>query len=231
MFFKNKPVKRTLLILFITIILISIFLFILFIYSTGLNGNGIIDYKPSIYLLSDGFHSGVLIPNYNNLFYRIYSEAYWEYAFVHYTFAEKSWYLDMNRTFFDVFPTLFASTEGVIERTFVPVPFIVTEAKQYFNYAFEIDVWSFRTTEENLVNTIMHIEKNEIAKGEKFESYISRYGFIFDYFPSNKKYNLFYNCHHFNLDILMLNDLDSKGDWYVFMDFLLRVYAEGLIRK
>ena len=229
--FKNKPVKRTLLILLLIILLISITLFIFSIYSTGLNGNGVIDFKPSIYLLSDGFHSGVLIPNYNNLFSRIYSKAYWEYAFVHYTFAEKSWYLDMNRTFLDIFPTLFIETEGVIERTFIPDSFSITEAKPYFNYAFDIDVWSFRTTEENLVNTIMHIEENEIASGDRFESYVSRLGFIFDFFPTYQKYTLFYNCHHFNLDMLRLNELDSRGEWYVFLDFLLRAYLQKLLEE
>jgi cbb3-type cytochrome oxidase subunit 3 len=227
--FSNKPVKRTLFFLLVFLLFLSFILLILFIYSTDLKGNGIIDYSPSIYLLSDGFHSGIVIPNYNNLFKTIYGYEYDSFGFVHYTFAEKSWYLDMDRTFLNAFPTLFIPTEGVIERTFIPKTFSLEDAKDFLNYAFSINVWSFKTSGENLIYTAEKIENDEIGEGEKFYIYDRAGGFKYAFFPAEKKYTLFYNCHQFSLDMLKNCGLDSRGEWYVCFDFLLRVYVQKLL--
>lgn len=229
--FKNKPVKRFFILLLLAIFLIAVILFVLFIYSTGLRGNGIIDYNPSVYLLSDGFHSGIIIPNYNNCFNNYFGDEYGNYGFVHYTYAEKSWYLDMDRTFINAFPTLFTPTPGVIERTFIPAEYTIKNAEQYLNYAFDIDVWSFKTTGENLCNTIKIIEEHEIAEGDEFYKYTGYPGFKYDFFPALKKYTLFYNCHQFSLDMLSYCGLKSKGEWYICLDFLLRVYADELLKE
>jgi hypothetical protein len=220
---KSKKRSKTKFIV-IAIILLVVIAFVIFILTAKnlMQGTGIIDYDPSVYYLSDGFHNGLLLPNHEGAFAEVLGDEYSDYSYVYYTFADKEWYYEHKEGFIQSFPTLFANTPGVMERVFLTDEYPLEEGIYYLNFIGRIDVWPLDANSESVSNIIRYIEEEEM--GEEVFSVIKRGGNSRVYFLSSvREYSLFNNCNHFTFDALSHGGFDVKSSWFNFIDQFTRI--------
>ncbi|MFW5799272.1 MAG: DUF2459 domain-containing protein [Spirochaetota bacterium] len=201
-----------------------------------IEGSGYKQYKYALYLVSDGFHSGIIF----NFLPELYNKkpvdtnnskshkSYHKYVF--YTFADRKWFMEGKMNIGQFFPTIFAQTDAVIHRVFIRDNIPIVKAVNYLRLYGDIAIWSFEVDKENIINAVSYIENNAISSKLKLKEYRgSTTGFLYTFFKAHKSYHIFYNCHHFSLDIMNKAGLPVSGKWYNFIDIILRFSVKNMI--
>jgi hypothetical protein len=186
------------------------------------------EHQPGINLriISDNFHSGILLTNQDDVFRRTLGAEYQSFHYVFYAFADRAWFLENQQEWHRIFPTLFSPTEGIVERVLIRENLDL----QYLHFnKDELGIWSLEADIGVLDNILRYIEHDLIEEPVPVREYRGLgTGYQYSFFPAGIDYHLFWNCHHFILASLEEAGYPVSSDWFMFLDSSLRLAVDGL---
>jgi hypothetical protein len=225
---KKSAFGRILLLGFLTLLVLLVLgVLTVVIVHQNIRGNGLMKDEPgyNLRVISDSFHSGILLSNVRDLFRESLGPEYQAYDHVFYAFADRSWFLEGQQDWPRVFPTLFSPTEGIIERVLIRGDLDLNYL--HFNQG-ELGIWSFMADKESLEQILSKIQQDWVEGSQPLRGYRRR-GYRYAYYPAGQDYSLFLNCHHFSLAMLQEAGYPLSSDWSMFLDTSLRLAVDGLL--
>lgn len=165
-----------------------------------------------VYVLSDHFHSGILIQE--------GSEP--EYTYTFYTFGDATWYRDGVRSFRAGFEAALRRSEGVVARgtmeTDADVQSILDEVRLYGTP----NGWLFHVPRAALDRALAHVHTEVMLDPASPTDQTTSGGFTYSFFASRKPYHAFYSCVQFTAEFLAVAGIDFEPVWYFYTNAILR---------
>jgi len=137
--------------------------------------------KATIYIISDGFHIGLILP---------YSNFFGDRQYIEIGLGERNWVLGKGWKWMDTIMSFSSASDGVAVIEYINKDDLKTKLKG------NKKVWQAELSEDQFGKMIMTLEEEMAFQKVLFDGYKTKV------VETNKGYNLFYTCHQFALNPL-----------------------------
>ena len=165
-----------------------------------------------VYVLSDYFHSGILIQEGTPP----------EYTYTFITFGDRAWYGDGERGFWVGARAALQPTDGVVAVGTMMTGSDVTSILGEIRLGSTPNGWLFRVPPDALDRALHHLRSEIMTDPDTPLSQSTSGGFTYSFFGSQKPYHMFYSCVQFTAEFLTVAGVDFEPIWYFYTNAILR---------
>ena len=166
----------------------------------------------AVYVVSDWFHSGVIIEEGDGP----------DYTYTFYTFGDRAWYQEGTRGFRAGFQAVLRGSDAVVAKGVVTTDAGIQSIIDGVRLEGRPNGWLFVIPRTELDEALDYLNADVIRNPDTPIARESSGGFEYSFYDARRPYHVFNSCVQFTAGFLARAGLDFEPVWYFYTNAILR---------